>query len=258
MFYKDKAKVREESLLFLFYGSAVHFVLHRLFLWSRLPKLDRAFPVHLPDSFLISIFGGLSVGWFMTRLLRRGAGVDPAPYWRIALKGGLYGIFATASAVVMFTLVQSVVLTVLSTRARTSSPLWVFVFILMGIGASTLEVTVGSAPFAFAYGVPAGLYIGWRRRRDRSLLALPVSARAMEREALVLSVLGFVFFILIPVGIVFSILAIVFGIRAKRRLPEAARSRKIEANVAVVLGFTSIAFVVFSLAIYFATRLGLI
>lgn len=239
------------GLVLFLYGGATHFILHRFNLHGEAPAGSVGSVLNRTDaSFIMAILGGGFVAYFMLRLLPRTLeGEDVRPL-RIAFTGGLYGIFATSSALVGFSILKSIILT------SEVPTLLSFVFALMGMTTYGMGAIIGSIPFAFLQGTIGGLYILWLRRRSKTLIPTTRGVRGLAKESFVMSVLGLVLVFAPPVGTVLSSLGIIYGARTLRQLDRGVQNHKRLATAAVILGIIGVGFLVFSFGVFLAARMG--
>jgi len=165
----EQSGLRRTSLLFFLCGGLIHFLLFRWFVWNSQPHGESAdFANHPAINIAAFVLPGLSVAWFMSRLLRRAFRVQPESAQKIVLKGGLYGVLATTVGLEAFYFFCALGLTVLDLRGQG------FLMLLWGVQLSFVEMNgygvvllARAVPFAFAYGALGGVFI--QRVHERRL-----------------------------------------------------------------------------------------
>ncbi len=153
-------------LLFFLAGSLIHFALTRLYARHAYPAgSNRSFVDHPLAIIGVTVLGGLSVAWFMFRLLRKTIRLQEVPPSRVILRGGFYGIFATTAALELFYVLASAFLVARS--SATYSSIWTFVSFFMNVQTYGMKPLILAAPVAFLYGAIGGATIRWLVPRDR-------------------------------------------------------------------------------------------
>jgi len=240
-------------LLFFLAGSLIHFALARLYVRHAYPP---GLGSRLEDRQLtiatVTILGGISVAWFMFRLLRKSLRFEEARASRLILRGGLYGVLATTTALELFYLLVSAFLAV---RTPTGySPLLTFLFGLMDVQTYGMQPLILAAPVAFVYGTVGGATISLLVARHRSFQKRAAERRPTATRALVLGILG-VFFFWVPIlGMVPDALAIFYGMRVLKQVPRASSRDRARATVGIVLGTAALLYMGIGFVILFWPR----
>jgi hypothetical protein len=155
----ERSGLRQMSLLFFLSGGLIHLLLFRWFVWNSQPHGESAnFANHAAINIAAFVLPGLSVAWFMSRLLRRGFRVQPESAQSIVVKGCLYGVLATTVGLESFYFFCALGLTVLDLRGQG------FLMLLWGVQLSFVEMNgygvvllARAVPFALAYGALSGV-----------------------------------------------------------------------------------------------------
>ena len=240
-------------LLLFLVGSLIHFALTRLYARHAYAAASNRSFVNHPFAIIgVTVLGGLSVAWFMFRLLRKTIRLQEVPASDVVLRGGLYGIFATTAALELFYILASAYL---AARTPTGySPLLTFLFGFMGVQTYGMEPLILVAPVAFVYGAVGGATISLLVARHQSFQKQPAEPKPTATRALVLGILG-VFFFWVPIlGMVPDILAIFYGMRVLKQVPRASSRDRTRATVGIVLGIAALLYLGIGFAILFWPR----
>jgi hypothetical protein len=252
---QHQKRVRQ-GCIFFSYGALVHALMLKIY-------LDHAYQRPATPGFasnpityaILGIAGGISVAWFMLRLLEIALASQRAHPIRVLGRGGLYGIAATMVAVPSASLLASLLL-----GFRLSSRAWqgpLFSVLLMSeIGTYAMGLALFSAPYAFAYGSFGAAYVLLIRRYETALPESTDPLRNTGKLSLTLGVLSLALVFIPPVGLVLGGLAIFHGLRTRKQDYGQALARPTSAKVGAALGALCVLFWLFALGVYIAAGHG--
>ncbi len=165
---------RKLSAFFFLYGGLIHFLLFRWYVSNGYPPpSDRTFVNHPATNIAAVVLPGISVSWFMLRLLDQALRPAPQKPSSIVLKGGVYGVLATVFALEAFFVLCSVYLALWSASGEPFSVrLWAVPLALIEIQGYGMEPIIKSIPFAFMYGsIGAAAVLKLRRGSPKAVNA---------------------------------------------------------------------------------------
>lgn len=157
-------------ILFFIYGGLVHLFILRWYVHEYYTHTENAFVNHILTNLSLIALGGVSFAVAMFCVSRSSSGL-PAPKKRVLLlRGGLYGLLATASSLEAFFVLASAYLS-LSERFRPSatSSFWVFTSLFVSMQTYGMDIIIKSSPLAFAFGMGGAVLIAWIHQREPNL-----------------------------------------------------------------------------------------
>jgi hypothetical protein len=166
------------------------------------------------------------------------------------IKGALYGAFATFAALDFLFYLMALYMVLALPREYAGHGLSNFGISIVEIQTYGLDPLLRGMLLGFAYGAFAGAVLYFLRRLRAPLPVLVSKETRLKRAALATSVIGLLSFPFLIPACVFSVLAIVFGMRAvaKQKLSEGRSSKTTYVAIAIgAVGFlATVAFTVAS------------
>jgi hypothetical protein len=147
-----------KALLLFLGGFTIHYALLAWYLnYAYSPGHDSIIPQSLMIRFGVPLLGGIGVSWFF---LRADSAHQKMGQGQKAIRGGLLGIAATCSALLVTFVIMAIVGAAIaaadSLLAFLTLPFSVF-FFLLGIVTHGMEAVILSLPLSFLYGAALGL-----------------------------------------------------------------------------------------------------